>query len=88
MQGDLTQADVRAERWAALDMIHRHSPGSTRRLTLGADKGTKRRSKRVTHLRNLRAPCSICLPSVTDVTKNPKLADTRHELAKARDSGE
>jgi glycosyltransferase involved in cell wall biosynthesis len=28
-----------AERSAALDMIHRHSPGSTRRLTLGADKG-------------------------------------------------
>ena len=28
-----------AERRAALDMIHRHSPGSTRRLTLGADKG-------------------------------------------------
>lgn len=26
-------------RRAALDMIHRHSPGSTRRLTLGADKG-------------------------------------------------
>ena len=23
----------------ALDMIHRHSPGSTRQLTLGADKG-------------------------------------------------
>jgi transposase len=39
VQGDLTQADGRAERRAALDMIHRHSPGSTRRLTLGADKG-------------------------------------------------
>jgi len=39
VQGDLTQADGRAERKAALDMIHRHSPGSTRRLTLGADKG-------------------------------------------------
>jgi hypothetical protein len=37
--GDLTQADGHAERRAALDMIHRHSPGSTRRLTLGADKG-------------------------------------------------
>ena len=24
---------------AALAMIHRHSPGSSRRLTLGADKG-------------------------------------------------
>ena len=27
------------ERRAAIDMLHRHSPGSTRRLTLGADKG-------------------------------------------------
>lgn len=38
-QGDLTEADVHAERRAALDMIHRHSPGSTRQLKLGADKG-------------------------------------------------
>lgn len=35
VQGDLTQADGHAERKAALDMVHRHSPGSTRRLTLG-----------------------------------------------------
>lgn len=27
------------ERRAAIDMIDQHSPGSTRRLTLGADKG-------------------------------------------------
>ena len=39
VQGDLTQADGHAERRAALDMIHRHSPGSTRQLTLGANKG-------------------------------------------------
>ena len=39
VQGDLTQADGHAERRAALDMIHRHSPGPTRWLTLGADKG-------------------------------------------------
>lgn len=39
VQGDLTQADGHAERKAALDMIHRHSPGSKRQLTLGADKG-------------------------------------------------
>jgi IS5 family transposase len=31
--------DGHAERKAALDMVHRHSPPSTRRLTLGADKG-------------------------------------------------
>jgi hypothetical protein len=39
VQGDLTQADDHVDRRAALDMIHRHSPGSTRQLTLGADKG-------------------------------------------------
>jgi hypothetical protein len=39
VQGDLTQAGGHAERRAALDMVRRHSPGSTRRLTLGADKG-------------------------------------------------
>jgi hypothetical protein len=38
IQGEVTQADVRAERQVALDMGHRHSPGSTRKLTLGADK--------------------------------------------------
>jgi type II secretory pathway component PulK len=31
--------DGHAARCAALAMIHRHSPGSTRRLTVGADKG-------------------------------------------------
>ena len=39
VQGDLTRADGHAERKAALDMIQAHSPGSTRQLTLGADKG-------------------------------------------------
>lgn len=39
VQADLTHADGRAERKAALEMIERHSPGSTRRLTLAADKG-------------------------------------------------
>lgn len=39
VQADLTQADGHAERRAALAMIHRHAPGSTRRLTLGADRG-------------------------------------------------
>lgn len=36
---DLTQADGHAERRAAIDMLYRHSPGSTRRLTLAADRG-------------------------------------------------
>ena len=39
VQGNLTQADGHPEQKAALEMVHRHSPGSTRRLTLGADKG-------------------------------------------------
>lgn len=38
VQSDLTLADGHVERKAALDMLHRHSPGSTRKLTLGADK--------------------------------------------------
>jgi len=39
VETEMTKADGHAERRAALAMIHRHSPGSTRRLTLGADKG-------------------------------------------------
>jgi len=39
VQAELTRADGHAERQAALDMVQRHSPGSTRRRTLGADKG-------------------------------------------------
>jgi len=38
VQGDLTKPDGHAERKAALDMVRRQSPGSARRLTLGADK--------------------------------------------------
>jgi transposase len=38
VQAQVTQADGHAERKAALKMINRHSPGSTRRRTLGADK--------------------------------------------------
>jgi len=36
VQADLTRADGHAERRAALGIIHRHSPGSTRRLTPAA----------------------------------------------------
>ncbi|MCD1619374.1 IS5 family transposase [Salipiger manganoxidans] len=39
VQAEVTQTDGHAERKAALKMVNRHSPGSTRRLTLGADKG-------------------------------------------------
>ena len=38
VQAELTHADGFGERKAALEMIHRHAPGSTRRLTLGANK--------------------------------------------------
>src|SRR5258705_7811696 len=39
VETELTHADGTAERAAAITMIERHSPGSERRLTLGADKG-------------------------------------------------
>jgi IS5 family transposase len=39
VQAHLTEASGTAERRAAFHMIERQSPGSTRRLTLGADKG-------------------------------------------------
>lgn len=39
VQVNMTRASGRAERQAAINMIHRHSPDSTRRLPLGADKG-------------------------------------------------
>lgn len=39
VQNDLTQANGHAERCAASDIVHRHSPGSTRQLTMGADMG-------------------------------------------------
>ena len=38
VQADLTQAGGHAGRRAAIDMLRRHSPGSTRRLTLAADR--------------------------------------------------
>ena len=38
IQGDLSPADGHAERKAAMDMLHRHSLGSTRKLILSADK--------------------------------------------------
>lgn len=41
VQGDLTQADGHARRRSALDMIHRHSPVSTRRLTHGSTRATQ-----------------------------------------------
>ena len=43
VQADLIRADGHAERREALDMIHRHSPGSTRRLTLGPTRDTTAR---------------------------------------------
>jgi transposase len=38
VEASLTQATGTAEREAAKDLVHAHAPGSTRRLTLGADK--------------------------------------------------
>jgi len=39
VEAELTHANGTAERTAAITMINRASPGSTRRITLGADKG-------------------------------------------------
>ena len=39
VEAHLTHADGTAERRAAIDMLNAHDPGSTRRITLGADKG-------------------------------------------------
>lgn len=39
VEAHLTHADGTAERRAALDMLDARDPGSTRRITLGADKG-------------------------------------------------
>ena len=39
VEAEMTHADGYGERVAALEMLHRVDPGSTRRLTLGADKG-------------------------------------------------
>lgn len=39
VETEVAQADGRGERRTAPAMIHRQSPGSTRRLTIGADKG-------------------------------------------------
>lgn len=39
VEAEMTHADGYGERTAAIEMLHRVDPGSTRRLTLGADKG-------------------------------------------------
>jgi hypothetical protein len=39
VEAEMTYADGYGERVAAIKMLHRVDPGSTRRLTLGADKG-------------------------------------------------
>ena len=39
VEAEMTHADGFGERAAAIAMLHAHDPGSTRRLTLGADKG-------------------------------------------------
>ncbi len=49
----LTHADGTAERRAAVDMLNAHDPGSTRRITLGADKGYDAAE----FVANLRAMC-------------------------------
>lgn len=42
VRAELTRADGHAERRGAITMLHRHLPGSPRRLTLAADRGYDR----------------------------------------------
>ncbi len=74
VQGNLTRADGHAERRAALGMIHDHSPGSTRRLTLGADKGYDSAD----FVRDLRQACVT--PHVAQKTRHSAIdgRTTRH----------
>jgi transposase len=75
VQGDLTRADGHAERNAALDMIHAHSPGSMRQLTLGADKGYDSAG----FVRDLRRACVT--PHVARKARHSSIdgRTTRHE---------
>jgi len=57
VQTEMTQADGHAGRRAALAMIHRHSPGSTRRLTVGADKGCDNGYDCADFVKDLRQAC-------------------------------
>jgi transposase len=75
VQADLTRADGHAERRAALDMIHAHSPGSTRQLTLGADRGYDSAD----FVRDLRQACVT--PHVARKSRHSAIdgRTTRHE---------
>jgi transposase len=75
VQADLTRADGHAERRAALSMIHTHSPGSTRQLTLGADRGYDSAD----FVRDLRQACVT--PHVARKTRHSAIdgRTTRHE---------
>jgi transposase len=75
VQGDPTQADGHAERKAAMDMIHSHSPGSKRRLTLGADKAYDSAD----FVRDLRQACVT--PHVAQKARHSAVdgRTTRHE---------
>lgn len=75
VQGDLTKADGHTERRAALGVRHRHSPGSTRRLTLGADKGFDTAG----FVADLRQACVT--PHVAQRSRNSAIdaRTTRHE---------
>lgn len=75
VQGDLAQADGRAEGRAALDMIHRHSPGSSRQLTLGADKGFDAQSSSPTCGRPVSRPMSSRNRDIQRSTAAPRPVD-------------
>ena len=67
VQDDLAHADGHADRKAALDMVHRQSPGSTRQLPISG-----KPASRLTSRRNREIPRSTVEPPGTKVTPCPK----------------
>ena len=65
-QAQLGQASGTAEREAAIDMLHRQSPGSSRRVTLAADKGYDAAS----FVADLRARRGLALKTTLGVYNN------------------
>lgn len=82
VQAHLSQASGTAEREAAVAMIDRQSPGSTRRLTLGADKGYDARSFAAELRQMLVTPHIACHDAMTRTGKRRRSSvdgrTTRH----------
>ena len=79
VEATLTHADGTAERTAAIDMLNALDPGSTRRITLGADKGYDTTD----FVADLRRMCVT--PHVAAKAKGSAIDNrtTRHEIGRA-----